>query len=107
MLRKVVISGQYGSGLFTAWNHIPTITRYDFVESRTMVKAVEEQWEWRRLISALLDDGFDRGYIFDMEKHGWFPRGRPIVVEADGPYQIHSYDGLEYVVEQSVGYWRK
>jgi hypothetical protein len=106
MKRKVVLSNAYGSGLSTAQGHMSEIHRYDLAESRTFITAAEEGWDWRRLISALLTEGWDRGDIFNLNSYGWFPDGRPIVVEVEGPYQIHDYDGKEYIVSQAEGYWR-
>lgn len=106
MKRKVVISNDYGSGWSTAQNHMSEIHRYDLAESLTVVKAAEEGWEWSRLISALLSDGWDRGDIFHLNSYGWFPDGRPIVVEVEGPYRIHEYDGKESIESQADVYWR-
>jgi hypothetical protein len=106
MKRKVVISNAYGTGWSTSQGHMSEIHRYDLAESLTVIKAAEEGWKWNQLISALLADGWDRGDIFNLNSYAWFPDGRPTVVEVEGPYQIHDYDGKEYIVTQEEGYWR-
>jgi len=108
MKRKIVISGEYGSGLGSAWGHMPDSTMYDIIESPVLIQAVEERWAWFRVMTALLEAGFDKQYIEYLEhcSYGWFPRGKPMVIEVTAPYQLLEYDGMEFVVEHSSGYWR-
>lgn len=108
MKRKIVISGEYGSGLGSAWGHMPEAMMYGLIESPVLIQAVKERWQWPKVLSALIEAGFDQHYIEEMQNcdYGWFPRGKPMVIEVTAPYQLLEYDGMEFVVEHSSGYWR-
>ena len=109
MNRYVVISSEYGGGFGTSWtgygtSSIPLEMMYDLIESPAMIFAVQNKLPWGYNVKkALVEEGFDPDILDLLDMSGW---ETTTVVTVTTPYQVHDYDGKEYVVEAGTGYWR-
>ena len=109
MTRSIVISSEYGGGLGTSWvgfgtSSISPEMMYDLIESPALIFAAQNNLPWGYNVKkALVEEGFDPNILDLLDMSGWENKQ---VVTVTTPYQLHDYDGKEYVIEANTGYWR-
>ena len=105
MTRDIVISSDYGYGFGTSWaGTISPKMMYDLIESPALIFASQNNLPWGYNVKkALVEEGFDPNILDLLDMSGWETTQ---VITITTPYQLHDYDGKEYVIEANTGYWR-